>query len=75
MASGAMRLESLFIDEGFGTLDPSSLHIVMDALDRLQSQGRKVILISHVQEMHERIPVQVQVKSVGSGTSQIEIIG
>lgn len=75
MASGAMRLESLFIDEGFGTLDPSSLHIVMDALDRLQSQGRKVVLISHVQEMHERIPVQVQVKSVGSGTSQIQVVG
>lgn len=75
MASGAMKLESLFIDEGFGTLDPTSLHIVMDALDRLQSQGRKVILISHVQEMHERIPVQIQVRAIGSGASQIHIVG
>ncbi|OUY08280.1 AAA family ATPase [Acinetobacter populi] len=75
MASGSMKLESLFIDEGFGTLDPTSLHIVMDALDRLQSQGRKVVLISHVQEMHERIPVQIQVKAVGSGASQIEVVG
>ncbi|MBF7683509.1 AAA family ATPase [Acinetobacter sp. B5B] len=75
MASGEMKLESLFIDEGFGTLDPSSLHIVMDALDRLQSQGRKVVLISHVQEMHERIPVQIQVKAMGSGASQVHIIG
>ena len=75
MASGSMKLESLFIDEGFGTLDPTSLHIVMDALDRLQSQGRKVVLISHVQEMHERIPVQIQVKATGAGTSQISVVG
>ncbi|HJF28770.1 MAG TPA: AAA family ATPase [Acinetobacter lwoffii] len=75
MASGSMKLESLFIDEGFGTLDPASLHMVMNALDHLQSQGRKVVLISHVQEMHERIPVQIQVKPVGAGASTIEIIG
>ncbi|MFV5491814.1 AAA family ATPase [Acinetobacter sp. ASP199] len=75
MASGSMKLESLFIDEGFGTLDPASLHMVMNALDHLQSQGRKVVLISHVQEMHERIPVQIQVKPVGSGASTIQIIG
>lgn len=75
MASGTMKLESLFIDEGFGTLDPASLHIVMDALDRLQSQGRKVVLISHVQEMHERIPVQIQVKPLGSGASRLDIVG
>ena len=75
MASGSMKIESLFIDEGFGTLDPASLHIVMDALDRLQGQGRKVTLISHVQEMHERIPIQIQVKAVGSGASRIQIVG
>ena len=75
MASGNMKLESLFIDEGFGTLDPSSLHIVMDALDRLQSQGRKVILISHIQEMHERIPVKIHVKAKGSGASEIHVVG
>lgn len=75
MASGAMKLESLFIDEGFGTLDPTSLHIVMNALDRLQSQGRKVVLISHVQEMHERIPTQIRVEPVAAGTSQITVVG
>lgn len=75
MASGSMKLESLFIDEGFGTLDPASLHMVMDALDRLQSQGRKVVLISHVQEMHERIPVQIQVKPLGAGASTLSIVG
>lgn len=75
MASGSMKIESLFIDEGFGTLDASSLHMVMNALDQLQSQGRKVILISHIQEMHERIPVQIQVQPMGSGSSQIEVVG
>jgi len=73
MASGSMKIESLFIDEGFGTLDASSLHLVMNALDQLQSQGRKVVLISHIQEMHERIPVQIQVKAIGAGASTIEI--
>ncbi|MEB3768038.1 AAA family ATPase [Acinetobacter sp. MD2] len=75
MASGSMKIESLFIDEGFGTLDASSLHMVMNALDQLQSQGRKVVLISHIQEMHERIPVQIQVQPLGSGSSRIEVVG
>lgn len=75
MASGSMKIESLFIDEGFGTLDASSLHMVMNALDQLQSQGRKVVLISHIAEMHERIPVQIQVKPKGAGASMIEIVG
>ena len=75
MASGSMKLESLFIDEGFGTLDPASLHLVMNALDQLQSQGRKVVLISHIQDMHERIPVQIQVNSIGAGASRIHITG
>ncbi|MDN5442048.1 MAG: ATP-dependent dsDNA exonuclease, partial [Acinetobacter sp.] len=75
MASGSMKIESLFIDEGFGTLDASSLHVVMNALDQLQNQGRKVVLISHIQEMHERIPVQIQVKALGAGASTIEVVG
>ena len=74
MASGSMKIESLFIDEGFGTLDASSLHMVMNALDQLQNQGRKVVLISHIQEMHERIPVQIQVRPLGAGASTIEVV-
>ena len=74
MASGSMKIESLFIDEGFGTLDATSLHMVMNALDQLQNQGRKVVLISHIQEMHERIPVQIQVRPLGAGASTIKIV-
>ena len=61
------------IDEGFGSLDPESLQLAMDALDGLQAQGRKVGVISHVQEMHERIPVQIQVRRQGNGLSTVEV--
>ncbi|MBA1280189.1 MULTISPECIES: AAA family ATPase [Pseudomonadaceae] len=75
MASSKLRIESLFIDEGFGSLDPESLQIAMDALDSLQAQGRKVAVISHVAEMHERIPVQIQVQRQGNGQSGLRIVG
>ena len=75
MASSTLRIESLFIDEGFGSLDPESLQLAMDALDGLQAQGRKVAVISHVQEMHERIPVQIKVRRQGNGLSDVEVSG
>jgi len=73
MASSTLKIESLFIDEGFGSLDPESLQLAMDALDGLQAQGRKVAVISHVQEMHERIPVQIEVQRQGNGLSTLEV--
>nr|WP_298412878.1 AAA family ATPase [uncultured Halomonas sp.] len=74
MASGQLAIESLFIDEGFGSLDPQSLALAMEALDGLQAQGRRVGVISHVQEMHERIPVQIQVEPMGNGTSRARLV-
>ncbi|MCJ8286485.1 AAA family ATPase [Halomonas sp.] len=73
LASGELAIESLFIDEGFGSLDPQSLALAMDALDGLQAQGRRVGVISHVQEMHERIPVQIQVHPAGNGESRVAL--
>ncbi|WP_110658158.1 AAA family ATPase [Salinicola halimionae] len=73
MASHHLAIESLFIDEGFGSLDPESLALAMDALDGLQAQGRRVGVISHVQEMHERIPLQIRVEPSGNGASQLVI--
>lgn len=67
--------ENLFIDEGFGTLDAETLQIVMETLERLRSQGRKVGIISHVREMAERIPVQICVNKTGNGKSRIKIVG
>ncbi len=73
LSSNRVRVESLFIDEGFGSLDADTLRIAMDALDRLQAQGRKVGVISHVHEMSERIGVQIQVQRQSSGQSRVEI--
>ena len=70
-----MNVESLFIDEGFGSLDMDTLRIAMDALERLQMQGRKIGVISHVAEMMERIPAQVQVVKTGSGRSKVQVMG
>src|SRR5690606_14790424 len=75
LSSSRMKVESLFIDEGFGSLDPATLNIAMDALERLHNQGRKVGVISHVQEMTERIPVQIKVSKQQSGKSRVEVIG
>ena len=75
LTSSRMRVESLFIDEGFGSLDLNTLHIAMDALERLHQQGRKVGVISHVQEMTERIPVQIRVSKQQSGRSIVEVVG
>lgn len=75
LSSSRMKVESLFIDEGFGSLDPNTLNIAMDALERLHNQGRKVGVISHVQEMTERIPVQIRVSKQQSGKSKVEVIG
>lgn len=73
LSSSRMKVESLFIDEGFGSLDPTTLNIAMDALERLHNQGRKVGVISHVQEMTERIPVQIKVSKQQSGKSKVEV--
>lgn len=75
LSSSRMKVESLFIDEGFGSLDPTTLNIAMDALERLHNQGRKVGVISHMQEMTERIPVQIKVSKQQSGKSKVEVIG
>lgn len=74
LSSNRMKVESLFIDEGFGSLDPNTLNIAMDALERLHNQGRKVGVISHVQEMTERIPIQIKVSKQQSGKSKVEVV-
>ncbi len=75
LSSNKMRVESLFIDEGFGSLDPSTLLVAMDALDRLHNQGRKVGVISHVQEMTERITTQIRVSKLSNARSRVEVVG
>ncbi|MEG2247287.1 MAG: SbcC/MukB-like Walker B domain-containing protein, partial [Akkermansia sp.] len=74
LSSNRMRIESLFIDEGFGSLDADTLRVAMDALERLQTQGRKIGVISHVAEMTERITTQIKVIKSSNGRSKIEIV-
>lgn len=75
LSSNNLKVESLFIDEGFGSLDSESLRTAMDALEQLQIQGRKIGVISHVQEMSERIPVQIHLNKGNSGKSSLSVIG
>ena len=74
LSSLSSKVESLFIDEGFGSLDAETLRVAMDALESLRTQGRKIGVISHVQEMTERIPVQIRVNRAGNGRSYLEVI-
>ena len=72
-----MNVNILFIDEGFGTLDEKSLDSVMQTLEKLQEiagqSKRRVGIISHREELDERILVQIRVKKKGEGRSRVEI--
>lgn len=71
MGSRGALAGTLFIDEGFGSLDADSLDVAIDALERLQAQGRTIGVISHVQAMKDRIPVQLEVVKTGGGASEV----
>lgn len=75
LASRNVRIDSLFIDEGFGTLDNETLDTAIYTLEKLQNDSRKMVgVISHRNEMKERIPVQIQVQKGIDGNSQISLI-
>ena len=61
--SGGITLESMFIDEGFGTLDQETLETALDTLVKLKTSGRMVGIISHVSELKQRIPLILEVTS------------
>jgi len=76
MASNNVRIDSLFLDEGFGTLDDDSLEKALNALSSLNAQGKTVGLISHVDQIKERIPSKIVVKrSAQPGVSRLEGVG
>ena len=66
--SGGVQLETLFIDEGFGALDAQALDLAIETLFELNQSGRVVGIISHVSELKERIPNQIQVEKTASGS-------
>lgn len=69
--AGGIQLDTLFIDEGFGSLDADTLEVAMRTLDELRSGGRTVGVISHVESMQEQIPAQLVVEQTDSGASRI----
>lgn len=71
MASHNIRVDSLFLDEGFGTLDEESLDIALDTLTSLQQEGKLIGIISHVQVLKDRILTQIKVEKISGGFSQI----
>ncbi len=75
LSSGRSRLESLFLDEGFGTLDSETLDAALNALESLRLSGRTIGVISHIEALTRRIPVRIDVKRIGVGTSTVHVKG
>jgi exonuclease SbcC len=73
LASQKISIDSLFLDEGFGTLDSDSLELALNALNQLKDSGKMVGVISHVEALKERIPLQVKVLPKGDGTSVLDL--
>lgn len=68
-ARGAARLESIFLDEGFGSLDPDTLDVVASAIEELGATGRVVGVVSHVTELAERLPVRYELERAGNAST------
>ena len=75
LSRGRAQIHSLFLDEGFGTLDSETLDVAIAALEGLQMRGRSIFLISHVRELTRRIPVRIAVERMGNGSSRVQIHG
>jgi len=73
MASKNMSIDTMFIDEGFGTLDSDYLDVALNALSNLQSEGKIIGVISHLTELKERIATHIEVVASGNGHSKIRI--
>ena len=75
LASRKVQINSLFIDEGFGTLDAETLDTAISALENLQANGKTIGIISHVEALKERIGTQIQLSKQPGGSSLIRIVG
>ncbi|MEM7274655.1 MAG: SbcC/MukB-like Walker B domain-containing protein, partial [Actinomycetota bacterium] len=70
----APRLDSMFLDEGFGTLDPGTLDVVAGAIEELASTGRMIGIVTHVGDLAERMPARFEVSKGPTGSS-VELVG
>ena len=74
-SAGGLELDTLFIDEGFGSLDPDALAGVLEVLDDLRQGGRRIGLISHVEAMQQSIPARLRVRATPAGSSVEQGVG
>ena len=75
LAGRTVRIDSLFIDEGFGSLDPDTLEVAIDALESLRQNQKTVGVISHVSLLKERIATQIIIEKEAGGRSRISLAG
>ncbi|CAK0742327.1 DNA repair protein SbcC/Rad50 [Azospirillaceae bacterium] len=75
MTGGRARIETLFIDEGFGALDPETLDVALSCLEALQATGRQIGVVSHIPALVERINTQIHVQIMGGGRSKVIVRG
>ncbi len=74
LVSHQVKVDSLFLDEGFGTLDTDSLDVALTALNNIHSEGKTIGIISHIDILKERIPCQIRVNKLSGGRSNFEIV-
>ncbi|WBA42191.1 AAA family ATPase [Hymenobacter canadensis] len=75
LAGRKTQIDTLFIDEGFGTLDPDTLDIALSALEMLQGTGKTIGIISHVEALQERVSTQISVRKGAGGISSLQVLG
>ena len=75
LAGRKTQIDTLFIDEGFGTLDPDALDVALTALEMLQGTGKTIGIISHVEALKERVSTQINVRKGAGGVSTIRVVG
>ncbi len=75
LAGRRTQIDTLFIDEGFGTLDPDTLDVALSALETLQGTGKTIGIISHVEALKERVSTQINVRKGTGGVSTLQVLG
>jgi exonuclease SbcC len=75
LAGRKTQIDTLFIDEGFGTLDPDTLDVALSALEMLQGTGKTIGIISHVEALKERVTTQINIRKGAGGFSSIQVLG